>query len=235
MQLGLIGYGKMGKMVEKLAKQRGHEISAILTSKTPADLSLSDLWIDFSNAESVIKNIHLAGESRKNLVIGTTGWNDRIAEAKKLADKYQIGILFAPNFSIGVFLFTQLVARAAQLFSPIEGFDIAGCEWHHNQKADAPSGTGKSIAETILANWKGKKHLCLDRPEGKIAPDTLHFASVRVGNIPGIHEVYIDSPDDSIKLTHSAKGREAFAQGAILGAEWLIGKKGFFTMEDFVS
>lgn len=236
LKIGLIGYGKMGRLVEAVAVKRGHDVSAIVSpgnSTLQQVLDKADLFIDFSEPLSVLKNAETISQSKKPLVVGTTGWGS-IDSMRALAEKYHTGILFSPNFSIGMLLFKKLVKEAAHLFSPYEQYDIGGFEIHHNLKADAPSGTAMALTDSILKEWPRKKEVLYGQPEGKIDPHTLHFPSLRLGSNPGTHEVQIDSPEDVITLTHSAKNREGFALGAVLAAEWLNGKKGYYTMEDLL-
>lgn len=215
----LLGYGKMGKLVEKVVPERGHRVVSIRKSKgQPVNLDDCDLIIDFSTANSVLENVEEAGISNKNIVIGTTGWDDKIPQVKMLAEKYQIGVLFSPNFSIGVHLFIQLAQDAGLLFGKGQAYSAAGVEIHHQEKLDAPSGTAKAIHNAVTRSG-------MHMPE---------FASVRVGKVPGTHTLYFDSEEDTITLTHTAKGREGFARGAVRAAEWLKNKKGFFTLEDLL-
>lgn len=236
LKIGLIGYGKMGRLIETIALKRGHDVAAIISpsNSTLQDcLEKADLFIDFSEPHSVLKHAEAVSKSQKPLVIGTTGWGS-IDSIKALAEKHQTGILFSPNFSIGMLLFKKLVKEAAKLFSPYEQYDIGGFEIHHNLKADAPSGTAIALADSMIQEWPRKNKVKYSQPEGKIDPKALHFPSLRLGSNPGMHEVLIDSPEDVITLTHSAKNREGFALGAVLAAEWLNGRKGYFTMEDLL-
>lgn len=210
LKIALFGYGKMGKMVEQLAPTRGHTIDSISTFPVIISQS-SDVIIDFSAADAVLEHVIQAGKAKKNIVIGTTGWEKHLNEVKELVSKYQIGALYAPNFSIGVHLFLKLVKEAGHLFA---NYSAAGLEIHHSEKKDAPSGTALALSEVLEK-----------KPE---------FASIRLGNIPGTHTLYFDSIEDTITLTHTAKGREGFALGAIIAAEWLKTKKGFFTLEDIL-
>lgn len=223
LKLALLGYGKMGKSVEKAAIAKGHIIDAIAAS--PQDLASFDhasVVIDFTKAESVVDNVHRAAKAGKNIVIGTTGWQKDLAHVKDLVEKYGIGAIYSPNFSLGVLLFLKLVKEAAKIISPHQDYDVGGEEIHHNQKKDAPSGTALVIAETLKKNWQGE------------APPQLEFSSLRVGQFPGTHTLYFDSPFDTIALTHSAKNREGFARGAIFAAEWIQHKKGLYTVEDIL-
>lgn len=225
----------MGSAVEKIAVARGHEIAAITDQTQPihkSSMLACDLCIDFSTADAVLPHVKLAAENQKSIVVGTTGWERSSEEVFRIVEQHQIGLLHAPNFSIGVWLFTKLISEASRLFSQIEGYDIAGSEIHHKGKADSPSGTAKALACAILKEWKSKRSALYEVSDGQIAPDQLHFSSLRVGHIPGTHTITIDSPQDTVTLTHTAKGREGFALGAVLAAEWLNGRKGCFTMED---
>lgn len=216
-KLAILGYGKMGKMVDKVAHDRGHKVTGIRKTKDHSiDLSLCDVVIDFSTADSILTNVEEAGQAKKNIVIGTTGWEEMLPQVKMLIEKYQIGVLYSPNFSIGVYLFLQLMREASTLFA---SYEAAGVEIHHSEKKDAPSGTAKALRDMI------QRHGMIKIPE---------FASLRVGKVPGTHTVYFDSPEDTITLTHTAKGREGFALGAIVAAEWLKSKTGYYTLEDIL-
>lgn len=218
LKIALIGYGKMGRQVEWIARQRGHTLVARISPSqaatprcSPELLSTCDICIDFSQPEAVEHHVLCAAQAGKNIVIGTTGWQDKLPTIQQMVHTYQIGLLFSPNFSIGMHLFHKLVAEAVrQLHSA--GYEMAGCEWHHSQKKDIPSGTALSLAT--------------------LACPPIPFSSVRVGHIPGTHSIIFDSEHDNITLTHQAKGRSGFALGSIHAAEWLMNKKGYFTLED---
>lgn len=219
-KIAILGYGKMGKMVDKVAHERGHRVTGIKKTKDHSiDLSLCDVVIDFSTADSILANVEEAGIAKKNIVIGTTGWEEKLPQVKMLIEKYQIGVLYSPNFSIGIHLFLQLLKEASILFASHNHYEVAGVEIHHSEKKDAPSGTAKALREVI------QRHGNIQVPE---------FASVRVGKVPGTHTIYFDSPEDTITLTHTAKGREGFALGAIKAAEWLNTKTGYYTLEDIL-
>lgn len=176
-------------MVEQAALTRGHEICAIVDRHHPAQLSIEraipqcDLLIDFSSPEDLHQTIDLCCTHQKSLVIGTTGWSDQAA-CKAKAQKAEIGILFSPNFSIGMLLFKKLVSQAAKLYGHVEGYDVGGFEIHHAQKADSPSGTAKALTAAVLQEWPQKKHVLYTTPEGKIPENTLHFPSLRLGFDP---------------------------------------------------
>jgi len=235
MKIALIGYGKMGQLVEKIAIQRGHTIVSRISQKSPLSkeaIKDSQICIDFSHPEAVLKNVQHVADAGKNLILGTTGWHEHMDSIKTIVSKHQIGFLFSANFSIGVNLFLAIVNEAARLMNEFPDYDVGMVELHHNKKADSPSGTALAIAQKLLANIQRKKHIRKDTPEARIPPDALHISSLRCGSIPGTHSVIFDSPADTITLTHEARSREGFALGAVAAAEWLGGKKGFFTIED---
>lgn len=225
MKIALIGHGKMGKEVEKCALARGHTIAV----KEEADL-----WIDFSHPSGILERIDQALQLGKPHVIGTTGWDNLFEEAKKRTLQKQGALFVSANFSLGVNLFLAVVKETCKLISPFTLYDVAGHEIHHNQKIDSPSGTARLIAEAVLQTFPTKKRALYQIPDRKIAPDELAFSSLRVGHVPGTHSLVFDSPCDTITLTHEARSREGFALGAVMAAEWLLNKKGFFTMQDFM-
>lgn len=202
MKIGLFGYGKMGKMVEKLSLELGHSI---------VDFKEAEVCIDFSHATVVLKHVKWAAHHHIPLVIGTTGWEADMEEAKKLIELGSTAALFSPNFSLGVAYFTLLLKQAKRFFSD---YEIAGVEYHHSQKKDSPSGTAKYIAKALEMH----------------AP----FASVRVGKVVGKHEVIFDSSVDAITLTHEAHNREGFALGALKAAAWILNKKGWYSLDDML-
>ncbi|MDP1879889.1 MAG: 4-hydroxy-tetrahydrodipicolinate reductase [Parachlamydiaceae bacterium] len=222
MKIALIGYGKMGKLIDQLATQQGHEVIVKYQKSTPLSsmLSQADIVIDFSQADGQLDRLKCVLDYQKPIIIGTTGWDDSLSEAKKLVDKSQGSCLFSPNFSIGVFLFQKIVQEAASLIHSFHHYDVSGVEFHHRQKIDSPSGTAKALAQTVMNAMPRTK--------------SLAFESVRCGFIPGKHSLIFDSQVDTITLTHEARSREGFAQGALVAAEWLLDKKGFFDMDDFI-
>lgn len=222
MKIALIGYGKMGKMVEKAAIAQGHVIVAAINSASEhRALATADVCIDFTHPDCALTHLKLAAELGKNMVMGTTGWYGSLDEARSIVEQSGIGFVYSPNFSLGVALFLQIVSAAASLIAPFETYDVSGLEIHHKHKADSPSGTAKAISEQLQKNMPLK-------------PGPIDFASVRVGMVPGTHSVLFDSPADSITLTHTARNREGFAHGALQAAEWLQHKKGFFTLNDMI-
>lgn len=235
MHIALIGYGKMGKMVEKAALARQHSVSAKLDSQkkiTEETLNGTDMCIDFSHPSCAVDNIKQMAELGKNIVVGTTGWYDQIKEVNEIVASNQIGLIYSPNFSIGVNLFFEIVAAAAKLMDPFLEYDVGMIEEHHNQKVDSPSGTALLIAEQLLNHIKRKKRVIEDLGGKTVPADAIHISCLRCGSIPGTHTVVFDSLADNITLTHQARNREGFALGAIVAAEWLKGRTGVFTMND---
>lgn len=227
MKLALLGYGKMGRMIEQLAIDQGHQVVGIF-SRTSSSLSpdasgfqQADVCLDFSHPACLRYHVQLCSQFNKPLVIGTTGWEEHKEWVIHHVKQSKMGCFYAPNFSIGMQLFIRLVTYAAQLVDLVPDYDISGIEYHHRQKVDAPSGTAKALTQQLLSNIKRLKQ--------------LDFASVRCGSIPGIHTICFDSPVDTITLTHQARSREGLASGALTAAEWLIGKQGFFTLEDLLN
>ncbi len=240
MNLALIGHGKMGKEVERVAHDRGFKIVKIFevdenpdaTALTKEALKSVDVCIDFSSPEAVLNNIEAVADAGKNIVVGTTGWYDRLDYVRKLVKEKKIGFLYASNFSLGVNIFNQIVMDAAHLLEKYPQYDVAISEIHHKGKADSPSGTALSLGSAVLQAIKRKSELVSETQHGAIKPHQLHVTSTRVGTVTGRHTVLFDSEADMIELVHTAKNRTGFALGAIVAAEWLKGKKGFYTMRD---
>lgn len=220
MQLALFGKGKMGMAVQKVAESRRHTI---------CDFDPATVCIDFSHPDVVIENIKKAASQGKNIVVGTTGWYDQIEDIKKIIEINNVGFIWAANFSIGVHLFIKLAEKAALLFGKYPQYDAAITEIHHREKVDAPSGTAKVLGESLLRGLPSKRRVVAD-----LAPkeDELLISSVRIGSNPGSHTVLFDSPTDTVTLSHQSHNREAFALGAVIAAEWISGKKGFYTIDD---
>lgn len=237
MNVGIIGYGRMGREVEEQAKKRGHSISARFSIdepflSAPDDLlNGTDVLIDFSVGETVIGTLGRAASLGIPIVEGTTGWTDQLGEASQIEG---LTMVYSPNFSLGVYQFMQIVREASERLSRLPGYDVYVHEWHHSGKLDSPSGTAERLAQIIIHSTGGKDKMLCDSAKGKIDPSQLHVTSTRVGRIPGTHEVGFESEIDSIQLRHTAHGRESFAFGAVLAAEWIARKAGVFTMEQFV-
>ena len=254
MKIALVGYGKMGHMIESAAVSCGHEVvctvdlfakdASCITQDTAEMLraikeSGAEGIIEFSHPASVMKNITSLVPSGIPLVVGTTGWKDNLPAISEQVVLNKTALLHAANFSVGVNLFYRIVEEAARLVSEFDAYDTGLFESHHNQKADSPSGTALDIARRVMDNMPSKKRLVTNSADHKPESDELHLGSVRVGSVPGTHTVWFDSAADTIELTHTARNREGFALGAVRALEWLVapagdGKAeiGVFTMDD---
>jgi len=243
MNIALIGYGKMGKQIEEVAVSRKINIKQIFTEEnnlrgigiTKQSLKDVDVCIDFSVPAAVLDNIESVADCGKNIVVGTTGWYDKIEDAKQIVKAKKIGLLYASNFSLGMNIFYQIVSSSAHLIDKFEYYDAAVSEIHHSGKADSPSGTALTIGQLLLHHLHRKKEVLHETPNAMVKPEQLHITSTRVGHVVGTHRVMFDSDADCIELVHTAKSRSGFALGALLAAEWLKGKRGIFTMKDVLS
>lgn len=242
MNIALIGYGSMGHALAKAAVERGHAIGAIIdrsapeaTSKTVTAEALKgvDVAIDFSSPEELTPSIAACTEAGIPLVVGTTGWYQRIEEVRSLVGT-NIGFLWSANFSIGVQLYLRIVAAAARLVDKAEEYDVWGTEIHHTGKADSPSGTAKALEKILLDAITRKKTVVEDKLDRKREDSEIHFSSVRGGSVNFGHTIGFDSAADKILITHEARSRDGYALGAIKAAEWLKDKEGFFGMEDYM-
>lgn len=251
MNITLVGYGRMGEEVARGAHKWGHRIVARVDPQLPPTTSGgsiphypelspeavegSDGIIEFALPKDIINRITFAATRKIPYVIGTTGWDRRLEEARAIVKKNDATLLFGSNFSIGVGIFSRLVEKAASIINAYNGYyDIMMTEAHHRNKKDSPSGTALTIANKIIAANQQKTRICTESLQRKIEADELHIASLRGGDIPGMHRVILDSPADSITLEHNARNRSGFASGAIIGLEWLLkDRKGFFTIDDF--
>jgi 4-hydroxy-tetrahydrodipicolinate reductase len=228
MKIALLGYGKMGKIIEKLALEKGHFIVFKSTmDSSEGNFEDAEVAIDFSSPEAAVKNISKALEAGIPVVSGTTGWLVKYDEMVKLCEKRNGSLISASNFSIGVNLFFSINEYAAKLMAPWKEYDVSVEEIHHLEKKDAPSGTAITIAEGIL-KYSNKKDWKLNTSEG----NSLSITAKREEDVKGTHIISYDSSIDTISLKHEAHNRQGFAKGAILAAEWLKDKKGIFTMKD---
>ncbi len=231
MNIGLFGYGKMGRMIEQVAGQRGHRIAArIDRAEDPAPFDALEVAIDFSSPEAAFDNIARCLQAGVPVVSGTTGWLSRYEEARALCEQTGGALLYASNFSLGVNLFFEVNAYLARLMEKAPGYSVELEEIHHTQKLDAPSGTAISLAEGIIANSSYEAWRMESAGKGEIP---VH--SKRLGDTPGTHRVSYLSEVDRIDLVHTAHSRQGFAVGAIVAAEWLAGKKGVFSMRDVLN
>lgn len=228
MKIALLGYGKMGKTIERLAVERGHEIILKITEDIEkADLQQADVAIDFSVPDAAYKNITTCFEKQVPVVSGTTGWLKRYDEAVDLCKQNDAAFIYASNFSLGVNLFFELNKNLAKLMSKFSEYKVGIEEIHHTQKLDAPSGTAITLAEQIVEN-SGMTGWKLDSA-GK---DEIPVTAKRIENVPGTHTISYNSEVDTIKIEHVAHSRDGFALGAIIAAEWLQDKKGVYSMKD---
>jgi 4-hydroxy-tetrahydrodipicolinate reductase len=246
MKIALIGYGKMGKMIEQIACSAGHEIAAIIDpvatgkniAKTigEANLDSTDVAIEFTQPGQAVDNITALAQKKIPVVTGTTGWLDRMDEIEKAVKSTEAALLWASNFSIGVNLFYRMAWYAAQLADNFPEYDVGGFEAHHNKKLDSPSGTAKTLAEGVLSKIGRKKKIVWETLDRKPLDEEIHFPSLRLGSIPGTHSLFFDSSADTIEITHTARSREGFASGAVRAAQWLITEKrqGIFTIDDML-
>ncbi|QQL48308.1 4-hydroxy-tetrahydrodipicolinate reductase [Mucilaginibacter ginkgonis] len=243
MKIALSGYGKMGKIIEKIALDRKHEIVLIIDQHNRAeiideDLQQADVVIEFSTPESALENIRQCIKAVVPVVIGTTGWYDHIDEIKQEVADSDGALLYASNFSVGVNVFFHVNKVLAKLMNNYPYYEVQVEEIHHTQKLDAPSGTAITIAEGIINGLDAKqewKNVLTDGTtvvDDTVKNNQLLIESLRIENVPGTHTVMYDSEVDSIEFKHTAHNRNGFALGAVLAAEWLHGKTGFYTVQD---
>lgn len=241
MNIALIGYGKMGQIIERIATDRNHEIVLIIDENNrdsirAEDLQKADVAIDFSTPGSVLENIDLCFEAKVPVVVGTTGWYDRIDEIRETCQAGNNSLLYGSNFSVGVNIFFYINKLLAKAIQPYKQYDVQVEEIHHTQKLDAPSGTAITIAEGIIENMEEKTSWVNNvvGEEGEIIPKNhqLLIESHRLEDVPGTHTVLYSSEVDQIELKHTAHSRSGFALGAVIAAEWLQNKTGFFNVKE---
>lgn len=234
MKIALIGYGKMGHEVEKVALKRGHDIvfrtNAGLTDATD-EIRNADAAIEFSQPDAAADNLLICMKKGVPVVCGTTGWYTRLPEIKAACAELSGSLLYSTNFSIGVNIMFHLNKQLAAIMHQLDEYEPGIHEIHHIHKLDKPSGTALTLTEGILSNLKRKKSWTLDQPA---AADQLWIHTERIGEAPGTHIVSYESEIDIIRLEHIAKNRVGFALGAVKAAEWLKDKKGSYTMNDFL-
>lgn len=228
MKIALLGYGKMGQAIEKIATERGHEIILKIDQNTQNyTFENVDIAIEFSTPESAFANISKALQAKIPVVAGTTGWLSKYNEAVELCKANNTAFLYASNFSIGVNIFFEINKALAQLMKNLPEYSVSIEEIHHTQKLDAPSGTAISLAETIIEN-SSKTHWKLNEAYENEIPITAK----RIENTPGTHTVTYQSDIDTIEIKHTAHNRKGFALGAVLAAEWILGREGIFSMKE---
>ncbi|WP_333853462.1 4-hydroxy-tetrahydrodipicolinate reductase [Epilithonimonas sp.] len=228
MKIAIVGYGKMGKIIDEISQSRGHEVVARLKETPNAEnLNNADVAIEFSNPEVAFENIKTCLENKIPVICGTTGWLDKKPEIEKLALENNTPFLYGSNFSLGVNLFFALNENLAKLMSNTNEYSVQLEEIHHIHKKDAPSGTAISIAEGIIENSKYEAWK-LDETKDK----ELGIFAIREDEVPGTHSVFYRSEVDEIEIKHTAFNRNGFALGAVIAAEWIVDKKGIFSMKD---
>ena len=238
MNIALIGYGKMGKSIEMMALKQGHQIVARIDSAdfTSANLQNADVAIEFSQPNVAVENIKKCFEAQIPVVVGTTGWYDQYDEICKLAEETNQTLFTATNFSIGVNVVFNINQKLAEIMNQFTEYDVHMTEIHHLEKKDHPSGTASTLAEDIV-NAIDRKIGYVGRTNKPYTQKTeldLHINCKREKNVPGYHQVTYTSDIDEISIQHNAKNREGFTKGSLIAAEWIIGKKGVFTMKDLL-
>ncbi len=228
MKIALLGYGKMGKTIEKIAIERGHTI-ALKVDKDDKDYDISDIdvAIDFSIPAAAVNNITNCFNAGVPVVSGTTGWLEYYAMIVNLCKEKKGSFIYSSNYSLGVNLFFELNKKLAKMMSPLEGYDISMEEIHHTEKLDAPSGTAITLAEGIIKNTD-KNDWQLEKGD----ETTIPIVAKRIDKVPGTHTVTYSSEVDDIEIKHTAHNRSGFALGAVVAAEWLSNKTGVFSMKD---
>ena len=234
MKIALIGYGKMGKTIEQIARQRGHQIVSIIDINNTADFDSeafrsADVAIEFTTPATALGNYMRCFEADVQVVSGTTGWLSHLDEVKAKCEQEGKTFFYASNFSVGVNIFFALNRYLAKIMNGFPAYDVRMTEVHHIHKLDAPSGTAITLAEGILDNVERKERWTLETAE---QPTDLPIHAIREGEVPGIHEIIYESDADTISIKHDAKSRAGFALGAVIAAEFTAGKKGFLGMHD---
>ncbi len=237
MKIALLGYGKMGHAIEEIALQRGHEVvlrinDQNLNELTKDNIQKADVAIEFTNPHSAIENILFCLDNNVAIVCGTTGWLNELAKVKEKCKESHGAFLYASNFSVGVNIFFELNKKLATLLKPHPAYDVTIEEIHHTQKKDAPSGTAITLAEQIIEKAGKKNNWVNNETKDK---NSLTITSKRMDEVPGTHSVKYFSPIDDIEIIHTAHNRKGFAEGAVLAAEFIQGKKGIFSMKDVLN
>jgi len=249
MKLALVGTGRMGQAVEAVAVEAGHEIVArfdidkpLLDATSPDDLNGAEVCIDFSLPDVALDHLHRYSFWGVDAVVGTTGWYDdpgsspgqALAKVREWVEEGQNGVLYAPNFSLGVAILVRALRGALPLLNQLTDYDVWVHEIHHTGKVDSPSGTAKLLANELLAGLDRKERIQIETQHGAIPPEALHVTSTRTGHVFGEHTVGFDSAVDQLLFKHVAKDRRAFAYGAVKAAEWVKGRTGLFTLDDML-
>lgn len=231
MKIALLGYGKMGKTIEKIAIKRGHDIVIKTSGKEDYDINQADIAIDFSVPSAALKNITNCFRNNVPVISGTTGWLKNYNEALQFCTEHDGAFIYASNFSLGVNIFFALNKQLAKMMSGLPEYKVSIEETHHTEKLDAPSGTAISLANDIIEAHDHYTKWQLGEATGSRLP----IEAKRIPNVPGTHSINYNSKTDAIKIEHIAHNREGFALGAVIAAEWLIGKTGVFSMNDVLN
>ncbi|WP_417800358.1 4-hydroxy-tetrahydrodipicolinate reductase [Tenacibaculum sp.] len=231
MKIALLGYGRMGKEIEKIALQRGHEIVIKTSGKEEYDITKADVAIDFSIPSSAYNNISNCINNNVPVISGTTGWLDKYNDIVDLCNDKKGAFIYASNFSLGVNVFFELNKQLAKMMSTLEQYNVSIEEIHHTKKLDAPSGTAITLAEGVIENTN-QKAWELDK---KTSEENIPITAIRTPDVPGTHTVTYNSEIDTIDIKHTAHNRQGFALGAVIAAEWLHNKTGVFTMRDVLN
>ena len=236
MKIALIGYGKMGHEIEKIAVERGHEVVCTIDMNeeekfTSPAFKSAEVAIEFTSPKSAMNNYRQAFAAGVPVVSGTTGWLEQLDEIKDACDNQGQTFFYASNFSLGVYIFSALNNHLAKIMNQFPGYDVRMEETHHIHKLDAPSGTAITLAEDIMEKIERKGKWALNRSD---SPDELQINAFREGEVPGTHSVIYESEADTIRITHEARNRKGLAHGAVLAAEFTKGKKGFLSMQDML-
>jgi 4-hydroxy-tetrahydrodipicolinate reductase len=231
MKIALLGYGRMGKEIEKIALQRGHEIVIKLNSNEEYDIKQADIAIDFSIPTSAFQNISNCINNNVPVISGTTGWLEKYNDVVTLCNEKNGAFIYASNFSLGVNIFFELNNQLAKMMNSLSNYKISMEEIHHTKKLDAPSGTAITLAEGIIENSQ-KTEWELD---GKKSETSIPIVAKRIPEVPGTHSIDYTSEVDTIEIKHTAHNRKGFALGALVAAEWIIGKTGVFSMKDVLN
>jgi 4-hydroxy-tetrahydrodipicolinate reductase len=231
MKIALLGYGRMGKEIEQIAISRGHEIVIKKDVGAIIDITLADVAIDFSVPDSAFNNISNCIQNNVPVISGTTGWLDKYEEVVALCNEEKGAFIYASNFSLGVNIFFELNKQLAKMMRNLEDYNISIEEIHHTKKLDAPSGTAITLAEGIIEN-SSKENWVLGT---NTSEENIAIAAQRIPEVPGTHTVLYASEIDAIEIKHTAHSRQGFALGAIVAAEWILGKTGVFSMKDVLN
>lgn len=235
MKIALLGYGKMGKEIQKVSESRGHEVTLLFNSlnfqNIANEIGEADVAIDFSVPDAAVTNIKACADSGVPVIVGTTGWNQDEQEVLNYIEEKNGAILYASNFSIGVNIFFEINKRLAELMSKQDNYEVGINEIHHTEKLDAPSGTAITLANGIIEKHS-RKETWVGHPINN--DSELQVQSERIHGVVGTHEIKYDSEIDSIEIKHAAKSRKGFALGSVLAAEFILGKTGVFSMQDVI-